>query len=210
MTKDYAKKNLHHEREKNKGSFLKMLIGFGIIVLVCTFVYVKHFHPHPKKSHHHIAAQKSQKKEKPNSELVQFDFYTVLPHMEVETIPYDPNADSKTVVAKQQPQILEKKPAAPTKVIAAATSSTSVKASAPTTEGNFFLQIAASRNLAQAKQYAEQLSAVEGKLLIQKIKIARFVWYRIMMGPYSSYATAMAAQKHIKQMHIESILLESK
>jgi cell division protein FtsN len=208
MTKDYAKKFPHYEREKNNGSSLKIFVILCVIVLSGVFAYLKHFHQHPKKLHHHIAVQKPQPKETPNTELMQFDFYTVLPHMEVETIPYDPNADSKTVPAKQPSQLLAKKQIATAKTIPA--SVTTTKASAPASDGNFFLQIAASRNLAEAERYAAQLSAVEGRLLIQKIKIARFVWYRIMMGPYTSYATATAARKHIKQMNIESILLESK
>lgn len=206
MTRDYAKRPTAYARKKEpkRGSFLTIIVVAVAILLPLSLLYLKHFHGLHHSLHLSQARQKIRALEKAakNDDLVQFDFYTVLPNREVEI--------SRQQTSESHDQKASIQPTSPKATAPHPTTAVAISKTQPIKNEGFFLQTAASRNYSDAQRFVSQLSSVEPHLFIQQIKVDHVFWYRIMAGPYATHEEAIAAQQRLKQYKIRSILAKSK
>jgi cell division septation protein DedD len=207
MTKDYAKRRAPLKQERKKTPFLTFLAIAAAMLIPFGFFYVNHHQAINHKGHAITHLKPATKPaEAPKPELVKFDFYTVLPEMEVVTPPDEETKEtSKTIPAAAS---VAKAPNE--KSTTAVLKPTTTPASVPSIAGIYFLRIAALRNAVDAENFMKQLSALPCKLFLQKIIVDQTTWYRIMAGPFASYENALAIRKRLKQDRLDVTLLKIK
>lgn len=125
----------------------------------------------------------------PASRSTPFDFFTVLPEIEVVTLAIAPAAEIAT--ATQKPSA-EGKNAAPATGVSA-----------------YMLQAAAYRHHADADRLKATLALSGMVSVIQKVSIqGRGDFFRVRLGPYASYDEMVAAEQPLTQVGIKALRLK--
>ncbi len=126
--------------------------------------------------------QKQEKKQKEDDKpRVKFDFYTVLPEMEIVVPENDPpSGDTRTIERIAQP-------------------------------GTYILQAGSFRKLEQADQLKAQLTLLGMNISIQTVTINnKDTWHRVRVGPFSDLEQLNNARVRLKEHNIKTILLKLK
>ncbi len=196
MAKDYAKKRGRNTKKSSKKPKQTKSLSIPLLsvalVLLCAFAFglntiSKHGNPSsaPVKT---VQAPKSKPhgKEQKAVQQPRFEFYTLLPKIEVQT-----NKTNKAVKPENVAKA-EKTPATPSKV-------TSEPA-------QYILQIASVRNFHDADRLKAQLSLAGFDVSIQALKHNNEDWFRVQVGPYPSKRIADNAKKRLTEQNISSIM----
>ncbi len=72
----------------------------------------------------------------------------------------------------------------------------------------YMLQIAALRQDSEAQRLSNQMQALGFHAVVQEYHSTQSVWFRVILGPYSSLDMAERDQQRLKQHRIEAVLLK--
>ncbi len=119
----------------------------------------------------------------------QFDFYRMLPaEQKVEKIPVaSPKPDVRTTNAPPLTPKPEPMPSA--------------------SEGRFFLQAAAFHSVQEADQLKAQLILAGYDVQVKKVVKNKIQWYRVLIGPFNSKASAEITRNKLTQQHVKTHLI---
>lgn len=158
---------------------LGMVIGCGSTF---SFLYYRQAHKLTTPPPQVAVVNKVKKVDKPIRNKPQFDFYTMLPAMQME-------------VAKKT---VEKSPS----------KSAKVKTTPAQSARQYFLQIAAYNRAADAEAMKLKLLVMGYKASVQTAKNAnQKTINRVWVGPFNSINQAQTVKKQLNQKHYDSILL---
>lgn len=120
---------------------------------------------------------------KPNkiSKKPRFDFYTILPELEVVI----PEHEIKTRIREEQIGTLKK-------------------------NGKYIMQAGSFRDFLEAKRFHNKLTAMGIKSHIERAKVENVIWNRIKMGPFFGLSAVMVIKTRLRNNGIDSLVLEFK
>jgi cell division protein FtsN len=183
-----AKRNTKNKPQPKKSlPWGPMLISFAVGAFAMFLIHLKANVPAEKGS---IKDEvKKQVEEKSSAIEPTFDFYTLLPEMEV-------------VVPEQ------KKPKQP--IVTSTSPKTDSKAK-KTNDSRYMLQVGSFKNASDADAFKAKLAFLGVESKIQKVTIDnKETWHRVQVGPVSSFDKAEALQKQLKDNKIDSLLMRVK
>lgn len=193
MARDYARERRYRGRKQSGASSWRWLAaGLILGLIVAAILYVKE----SSQSHKKAPGHKSQEikkttpahkkpqhaaKQKPaeTAPETQFDFYTVLPKMSVET----PKTETTSP-------------------------STNNKKTAPHANDQYLLRVGAVKSYDKADQLKAELIMRGFDVSIQKILINKETYYRINVGPFSSREEAINQQKALQKEQIPTTVFK--
>ena len=222
MPRDYK----HRARKRKKRKSLSPLVGVigGLLIglFVAFLVYIKmqaktdpHVYlqesiPAPAASTEQDtrAAGEQQKDTIPPPPKPRFDFYTLLPEMEV-VIP----EQEITAALKQPPPPVTAPVEEAGKPAAAAAAAPAPKAApvktAQPAAGTFYLQVGSFKNGAQAERFKAELAMQGMQTSIQTVTINnKDTYHRVRSGPYRSRSDLDRVRSQLKREGIESIAIK--
>ncbi len=182
-----AKRNTRNTPEKKSLPWGPMLLSFAVGVFVMFLLHLKD-NVEPEQ-HGKTAEKKTEKKSKAIEPT--FDFYTLLPEMEV--VVDNEKSTNKTIVTsppQQQP------PSTQTKTVE---------------KVSYMLQVGSFKNLADADGFRAKLAFLGIESKVQTVTIDnKDTWHRVQVGPVIGRSKADALQKQLKQNDIDSLLMRAK
>ena len=215
MPRDYK----HRARRKKKRARLSpwtgviggLLIGLFVAFLVYIkmqakpdpHVYLQESIPAPTATTRQEKPDVSREELTPATPKPRFDFYTLLPEMEVvvpeqettanrqQTAPPPPTAPVVTAapVMTTRPQ----QPAAPV-----------VTTTAKPQAGTYYLQVGSFKNGAQAERFKAELAMQGMQTSIQKVTINKGTYHRVRVGPFRDFSTLDKTRQTLKRNGIDS------
>jgi cell division protein FtsN len=154
-------------------------------------------------------AKQEEKAPPPLSDRPRFDFYTILPEMEV-VIPEEEltaKTPSSAFRPEEQPaaDAHERKPEKPAAVSVPPQSQPppTVKPAA-SSGGNYFLQSGTFNTMDQAERLKAQLALLGLGASVQKVTINKNTIHRVRVGPFRDYTTLNEARAQMRQHGIQS------
>lgn len=238
MRRDYAKSKSRRSRydKSSQGGWMWLVAGIMAGLLIAGLIYLqqqkKQEHQTPKSSATHVANHLPSKttmvSAKPSP---QFDFYTILPKMQVGT----PQAAANTGVTAPTPQpsqqnnvsvaqdeqaqasqhhVQSKQETAlqevanPPQTIPSSPPAVMPITAAQKPQIRFVLQVASTRNYADADRMKAELTLQGYTVFVQKVKFGQGEWNRVYVGPFNSRASAQNQQAGLKSNHVESIIVK--
>ena len=223
MTKDYAKrKNTHYtSKPSSRGSkaiwqentksilppFVWLSLGmiFGLLIAGATYWKLNQFTIHTKipsliqtDKKSAPVAKLDTKESKKTAEATRFDFYTLLPNMNVELSELNPNTQPESTPGKEDDaasnrdrQTTEARP--PSVVQLTPTVSESLL------KQSFIIQVASFKKHDQAESLKARLALSGFESKIKPIKISSGeVWYRLYLGPFPDRISAQNTQEKLE------------
>lgn len=230
MPKDYARRSQRYfDQEWGKPKRKKFLswriilfsIGLIIILMIYSILYIKH---HPvdwlKKlnMHHAVRIQTPRLKNKLPSDTpakphsaqpIQFDFYQILPNMEV-TIPSSENSKTSQVKPSEPTPDVKDDSTASTNIPEKQNTSEIVPLLQDTRQEQFVLQLISLTNASEAKRYQQKLSSKGLQTRLSTAVKNNITFYRIQMGPYKTREEALFAQENLKKQQMTSVMVPVK
>jgi len=215
---------------RRSGGLLWLSIGMILGGIAVGVFFVKLVVPRTLESSP-LVDQQAQSSVAAGSVKPRFDFYTMLPEMEVAVAPeptvapiYKPQqatpaqsqlAESLAVLqpnnaAKPHNQINDKTPTTlPTTPLAKIEPQPAKPAEKPAVVEGYMLQLASFKNFTDADQLKAKLSLSGFQVSIQTISGSNGEqWFRVRTGPYNQLSAAERDREALKQQHINSILLK--
>lgn len=198
MARDY--KNAGRGRSKTKKTlpgWIWMISGLSIGLFVALLVYLdknpaqKALHSsRPVVSVSKPAQDTREVKKTPPGESIpappRFDFYTLLPELEV-VIP-DDNYTVKDETTARKPS----KPLNATE----------------RDEGNYVLQVGSFKQHQEADRLKASLALLGVQAHIQKVEVNNDIWHRVRVGPYATLSEVNSQRKRLRDGNIDTILLK--
>ncbi len=132
-----------------------------------------------------LPKEKSQKAHAP-----QFDFYTMLPNMQVQVAGEQPKADPGVA------------PAQSTRAAADPVSTQFAPAV------RYIIQIASFRQFADADKLKAKLALLGYSAKIQRVKAGNNIYNRVVMGPVADITQAQSVQQKLLQLKLKSLLIK--
>ncbi|TNF35020.1 MAG: SPOR domain-containing protein [Gammaproteobacteria bacterium] len=177
--------------------YVWLLAGLAIGLFVAFLVYLKKQPPEQvsfkeavvnelQKAKQGNTTDTAKKDSKPQGKEPRFDFYTILPELEV-FIP--------------EPEIKRDDPPA------ASTGSPSV---ATTSGTQYLLQAGSFRNHEDAERLKANLALLGVQSSIQSVSVNNDTWHRVRIGPYSSSQKVHETLRILKQNNIHAMTMELK
>ena len=194
MARDYKRSPTQSAQERPAGSWLSFLTGLGIGLVAAIVVYFWTQQPHNRltspASGPEAASAPSEEVAAPPVEsehlsLPKFDFYKILPEIEVKV----PDEDLTEAQTGESPAT------SPTEQVEIGTA--------------FILQVASFQNFDDADQSKAQLALQGVQATIQRVVInGQDVWYRVHVGPFPKLTTAQQTRARLAQLGINAIVLK--
>ncbi len=138
---------------------------------------------------------------KPDTPKPRFDFYNLLPEMEVVV----PDPEPEPVAKARKPTRVPDK--APARAVAAA------KPRAPVTRSgdSYLLQVGSFRKRSEADRLRARLALLGVEARIQRVSIdGRDAWHRVRVGPFSDLGKANDVRARLKANQIAAIVMKLK
>lgn len=183
MPRDY--KNRRRQTKKGAPGWAWLLVGLMIGLFVAFLVYLKDLpgvaepvsvKPPPQKSAPPPPAKAASEAPKP-----RFEFYTILPEMEVPI----------------QEEALPRRTTKPTKT--------------PQEKGTYLLQVASFRSHQEADRLKASLALLGMEADIQTVSIdGKVTWHRVRMGPFSSFSRANEVRQRLRTHDLDAMVLKVK
>jgi len=183
-----AKRNTRNQLPEKKSLPLgPMLLSFAVGAFAMFLIHIKANVPAEQGS----IKEDIKKQVEEKSKVVEptFDFYTLLPEMEVvveeQKKPQKPIVTSSTTSEKPKPQ---NKP-----------------------KIDYLLQVGSFKKMADADAFRAKLAFLGVESKIQKVSIdSKETWHRVMVGPVVGLDEANALQKQLKDNKIDSLIMRAK
>ena len=192
MTRDY--KHSRANPDKPTPGWVWLLIGFALGLLVAFVVYLNGQRALQKLTGELMRLpmatdERAQEQTPPAPEEAEprrrFDFYTLLPELEV-VIPDEKEERS----VKRTPR-----PATPPP---------------QTTSGGYILQAGSFRKLNEADSMKAKLAMLGFEANIQTVKVNRDTWHRVRIGPYSDLAQLKRVRDRLTKNSVSTLLMKGK
>ena len=184
-----AKRNTRNDNTSRSLPWGPMLLSFAVGAFIMFLLHIKDNVPEDKTSQ---TNNKNQQQEKKSVEPT-FDFYTLLPEMEVVV---ENKNKGKQPVVTSPPQTLQPQPEAP-------------PAAEPT--ASYMIQVGSFKKLADADGFRAKLALLGIESKVQTVTIDnKDTWHRVQVGPIAGRNKADAVQKQLRQNDIDSLLLRAK
>ena len=216
MPRDYkhraGKKKKHNTLSPLAGVIGGLMIGLFVAFLVYLkmqgksdpHVYLQESIPAPAATteQNPLDAGKDQKDVSPPPPKPRFDFYTLLPEMEV-VIP-----EQEITAALQQPPPPPAPVAAPVEEAGTAAAPSPKPAPVKTAQpagGTFYLQVGSFRNGVQAERFKAELAMQGMQSSIQTVTINnKDTYHRVRVGPFHDFDTLDKTRQSLKKKGIDS------
>ena len=178
------------------------LAGFVCGLLVAFVAYLKQYSPETlqlvaSQSALRGEAQKQPKAAEPDNGKPRFEFYTLLPEMEVAV----PEGELQAAAARERA-----KPAAQP------ATSTPAAASAPSAApvaSTFMMQVASFKTLQDADRLKANLALVGLVASIQTVSVnGEVTYFRVRVGPYTDLARLNEARERLREQNFEPLVLK--
>ncbi|MGB7933625.1 MAG: SPOR domain-containing protein [Gammaproteobacteria bacterium] len=226
MPRDYKHRVTRRRKRRPVSPWLGMAAGLLIGLFAAAIAYLKliappapqiaapAFMPENQEPAAKPAPPKEAKQEEkapsPSPAKPRFDFYTILPEMEVvipeeeisaKTAPgtFKPAVKSATAVPESKPVV--------SPVTTPATGLPRSQANARPAEsfrGNYFLQSGSFRAVDQADRLKARLALIGLEASVQKVTINRNTIHRVRVGPFADFSTLDQARALMRQHDIQS------
>lgn len=201
MARDYAAKG-HSRKRRSRHSlpgWAWLAAGLFVGLFVAFLVYLSHqprahiafqpkeLLPKPRPLHDTRDVHKNKTQAPPgpaanNDHKPRFDFYTILPDMEVEV----PDKDLKPSAGGSDK-------------------------SAPDANATYVLQVGAFRHRADAESLKAKLALNQGlQAQVQTVTIGQNTWHRVRLGPYHGLSALNRARDKLQQGNVPAIVLKIK
>jgi len=189
MTKDYKHQLNKRRKPKPVPGWIWMLCGLGMGLMVAGLVYLRSGLPvQPKPQQKTAVVQKQsaeqnkrQEPEKTASPRPRFEFYTILPEMEVVVPDYEITGPSHRGVRQVEEQ------------------------------GTYVLQAGSFRSQEQADALRAQLTLLGLTASIETVTVGQNeTWHRVRAGPYHDLEQLNDARVRLREHHIDTILVKAK
>lgn len=178
-----AKRNTRNSAEKKSLPWGPMLLSFAVGVFVMFLLHLKD-NVDPDQGTKAIKSEKKSSAIEPT-----FDFYTLLPEMEV-IVEYDKQNTKTIVTSPPQP--------------ATSNIETIEKVS-------FLVQVGSFKKLSDADAFRAKLAFLGIESKVQTVTIDnKDTWHRVQVGPVMGREKADAIQKQLRQNDIDSLLMRAK
>jgi len=183
-----AKRNARHQTEKKSLPWGPMLLSFAVGVFVMFLLHLKD-NVDPEQNSKNSGETKTEKKSKAIEPT--FDFYTLLPEMEVIVDNDNNKQNNKTIVTSPPQETVEK-------------TETAEKVS-------FLLQVGSFKKVSDADGFRAKLAFLGIESKVQTVTIDnKDTWHRVQVGPILGREKADAVQKQLRQNDIDSLLMRAK
>lgn len=225
MPRDYKHRVTRRRKRRPASPWLGMAAGLLIGLFAAAIVYLKliappapqiaapAFMPETREPAAKPAPPKEAKQDEktpsPSPAKPRFDFYTILPEMEVvipeeELTAKTPSSAFRPVEqpAAAAPERTPAKPAAAS-VPPQSQPQPAVKPAAPS-GGNYFLQSGTFNTMGQAERLKAQLALLGLGASVQKATINKNTIHRVRVGPFRDYTTLNKARALMRQHGIQS------
>lgn len=158
-----------------------LLAGVAMGLFVAFLVYLQNLPDQDSGT-----AQKQQN----DKQAPSFDFYTILPELEV-VIP--------------ELEVVRKKPGKPAETVDDEQKSAAVKLQDDET---FVLQIGSFKDTQQADRLKASLALIGLEAHIQKVKVDNNTWHRVRLGPFADRKTLNSVRQRLKENDLQAITLK--
>lgn len=156
---------------------LGILIGLGIAMFTrFNGRYVDEMQINSEKQQQEIRTKSENTKRK-------FDFYTLLPELEI-------------VIPEEEARPLQKKPVS--------------KQAAATHKGGYLLQAGSFQKINEADSLKARLALLGVEAHIQSVDVNNTKWHRVRIGPSSDRQALEQLRKRLRDNHIDTILMQAK
>ena len=209
MSRDY-KPRVTRRRKKSLPGYIWLLSGLAIGLFIAFIVYLDK-QPDSKKDFGSAVQEELEKlklqskkqdatktktnkitEAKKEDKEQKFNFYTILPELEVFIPESETRPPDSTTETKQKPT----------------TKSTS--ASKKLTDKQYVLQIGSFQNLDDAEKLKANVAFLGLAANVQHVTVNKQTWHRVRTGPYTSKQQMYKNQRTLKQNNISSISMELK
>jgi hypothetical protein len=233
MPRDYKHRVVHQRKRRRVSPWLGMIAGLLVGALVAAVVYLKLLAPHTpqqqtpapafmpetpappaKAAAPKVSPSREEKQEEksaaPTPPKPRFDFYTILPEMEV-VIPEEETGAKNAPIAvrpeeKTQEKPLQKPVGKPAEKPATATLPSEPRVKPlPAARGNYFLQTDSFHSAEQADRLKAQSAMLGLEASVHKVTINnKNTYYRVRVGPFRDFNTLDQARAQLRQHGIQS------
>ncbi|MEN8128629.1 MAG: SPOR domain-containing protein [Pseudomonadota bacterium] len=195
MTRDY--KNLHRKSGKPLPGWLWFIMGLAVGLVVAFFIYLngqqalkksRHaaFSPVPEIQDRAI----EQSQEASPATRRKFDFYTLLPELEV-LVPETPSQEQTQQISRP----------------AATDASRDSKKSPSRSSPAYILQVGSFQKPHEADSLKAQLALLGVESNIQRVRVDRSTWYRVRIGPYNNRKQLNRIRAKLSKNKIDTLLV---
>lgn len=199
MTRDY--KYASHKTRKPLPGWLWLITGFAMGLVVAFFVYLDGQQSLKEarlqalgKAPAVLSADQAEQSTQPAKPAKpKFDFYTLLPELEV-------------LVPEEEQTEHDVKPAPPAPDHRPEESASSASQAAR----GYVLQAGSFQKLAEADSLKARLALMGVESSIQTVKVDQSTWHRVRVGPYRDRQQANRIRAKLKKNHIDTVLLVTK
>ncbi len=181
-----AKRNTRNDNASRSLPWGPMLLSFLVGAFIMFLLHIKDNVPEDKTSQTETQTQEEKKGVEPT-----FDFYTLLPEMEV--VVENKNKGKQPVVTSPPQQAQTE--------------------TAPTVEptASYMIQVGSFKKMADADGFRAKLAFLGIESKVQTVTIDnKDTWHRVQIGPIAGRDKADAVQKQLRQNDIDSLLLRAK
>jgi cell division protein FtsN len=191
MTRDY--KHSRAKPDKPTPGWVWMLIGFVMGLLVAFVVYLNGQRALKELTGEFVRTpMATDVREKEQTETApeeseprrRFDFYTLLPELEV------------VIPDEKEERPAKKTPRTPTPP--------------PQTRGGYILQPGSFRKLHEADSMKAKLAMLGVEANIQTVKVNRDTWHRVRIGPYNNLTQLNRVRDRLRKNNVDTLLMKGK
>ncbi len=174
-----------NQKQQNNLPWGAMIISFAVGVFVMFLLHLKDNVPVDNKP------ENTKKTEEKKSTAIEptFDFYTLLPEMEVVANAPKETKKKQIATAPQQQSSVSKQ----------------------TGSDSYLIQVGSFKNAADADSFRARLALLGVESKVQTVTIDNTdTWHRVQVGPIVGRALADKLQQQLKQNGIDSLLMRAK
>jgi cell division protein FtsN len=189
MTRDY-KKPMRSSKKKPLPGWVWLFTGLAIGLFVSVLIWLKDL---PDSGAASVVEQsreeirtRTQQVEEVEEEKPRFDFYTLLPELEVVI----PEGDYVVEPARQPKKSTTSKPVVEE-------------------PGSYRLQAGSFKSLDEADRLKARLALLGVEASIQTVKVNKATWHRVQLGPYGNLDEVNAVRKRLDHHHINTLLMKN-
>ncbi len=192
MSRDYKPRSMNTGSSKGQGSLLPFLMGLVVGLFMALFLYIQAQPPEKRgaQSAGTEAPQAQTASPEPTQTSAakpQFDFYTILPEMEVK-VPEGENLERERITSRsREPKKPEEKAGSGT-----------------------ILQAGSFQQAEEAARARARLAGIGIAADIQRVVIGKDTWYRVRIGPIKNLAELEAMRSRLVKNKISFIMTRSK
>ncbi len=201
MPRDYKYSRTHHRRSLPGWAWLLAGLAIGLTIALLVYLHGQKLLRESRQSTENVAVKTDsrqpkslQAQESTTPSRRSFDFYTLLPELEVD-IPQEPQQHEQTKATPDPPS-----------------SSHSIKPTQnnQTTTGSYFLQAGSFQRLKEADSLKAKLALLGVEANIESVRVNTGTWHRVRIGPYKIRSELDQVRAKLQRNNVDTLLLMAK